>query len=363
VAKQTGYADGLGRPIKSITKDASGTSYSIVEQQYDPMGRAYKTSNSHNSTAQYWTTTQFDALGRPTITTLPDGNQTTFAYSAQFVTVTDPAGKQRKSQADGPGRLVSVYEPDPSSGQLTQQTSYNYTVLDALAGVAAPPQGGQTRTYNYDHLGRPTSVATPETANNSANYEYNDFDLLTQRTDVRGVITTYGYDTLNRLHQVSYDVSHAAGVPATSPVTYTYGTTSAQNNNGRMITMTDGVGSETYTYDILGRMTQLQKVISGMTYTSSYSYNLASELASLTYPSTRVVQQSYDAIGRLCAIAGQDLRVLVDDESLCQRLRLQHGIRGDRLQLRKRRHCRSRLLCRPFAVDQPCLYDGVPDAV
>jgi RHS repeat-associated protein len=48
-----------------------------------------------------------------------------------------------------------------------------------------------------------------------------------------------------------------------------------------------------------------QKVISGTTYTSSYTYNLASELASLTYPSTRVVQQSYDAIGRLCAIAGQ----------------------------------------------------------
>jgi YD repeat-containing protein len=46
-------------------------------------------------------------------------------------------------------------------------------------------------------------------------------------------------------------------------------------------------------------------MISGTAYTSNYSYNLASELASLTYPSTRVVQQSYDAIGRLCAIAAQ----------------------------------------------------------
>jgi RHS repeat-associated protein len=300
--KQTGYADGLGRSIKSVTADASGASYSILEQQYDPLGRAYKTSNPHNSTAQYWTTTQFDALGRPTTTILPDSSPTTYSYSLQTVTVTDPAGKQRKSQADGSGRLVSIYEPDINNGnQLTQQSSYNYNVLNALAGVT---QGVQTRTYGYDHLGRLTSAATPESANSSITYQYNDSDLLTQRTDVRGVITTYGYDTLNRLHQISYNVG-ATGVPATASVTYNYGTTPSQNNNGRLITMTDGVGSETYTYEILGRMTQLQKVISGTTYTSSYSYNLASELASLTYPSTRVVQQSYDAIGRLCAIAGQ----------------------------------------------------------
>jgi YD repeat-containing protein len=42
--KQTTYADGLGRTIKSVTKDSAGTSYSILEQQYDPVGRAYKTS-------------------------------------------------------------------------------------------------------------------------------------------------------------------------------------------------------------------------------------------------------------------------------------------------------------------------------
>jgi YD repeat-containing protein len=172
-------------------------------------------------------------------------------------------------------------------------------VLDALTGVT---QGSQTRTYGYDKLGRLTSVATPEAAGVSTGYQYNDFNLITQRTDARGVITTYGYDTLNRLHTVSYNVG-TTGVPATASLTYTYGTSSAQNNNGRLISMTDGVGSENYSYDILGRMTQLQKVISGTTYTTGYGYNLASELTSITYPSGRVVQQSYDAIGRLCAIA------------------------------------------------------------
>jgi RHS repeat-associated protein len=71
---------------------------------------------------------------------------------------------------------------------------------------------------------------------------------------------------------------------------------------GRLTKMTDGVGSETYTYNLLGQMTQLQKLIGATTYTTSYAYNLARELSSITYPSNRVVQQSFDTIGRLCAV-------------------------------------------------------------
>jgi len=301
---QVSYVDGLGRAIKSATEDTAGASYSIVEQQYDPVSRAYKTSNPHDSMAQYWTETDFDALARPTKVTAPapDSSPATFSYANAAATLQDPAGKQRQVQSDGLGRLATVLEPDVTNNNaLTVKTSYSYSALNALTGVT---QGSQTRTYNYDHLGRVTSVATPETGNVAYQYQYSDFDFLTQRTDPRGVITTYTPDTLNRLHQISYNVG-STGVPATATVTYNYGTTPSRNNNGRLITMTDGAGSETYTYDILGRMTQLQKVISGSTYTSSYGYDLASELTSLTYPSTRVVQQSYDQIGRLCAIAGQ----------------------------------------------------------
>jgi RHS repeat-associated protein len=305
--KQIGYVDGLGRSIKSVTEDASGTSYSINEQKYDPLGRTYKTSNPHNSTAQYWTETDFDTLGRQTQIILPDNSKTTFSYAGTSETTTDPANNQRKAQSDGLGRVAAVYEPDLANNNLlTQQTSYGYTVLDALATVTAVTTGGQTRTYVFDNLGRLTSVATPETGgpNNLYQYQYNDFNLVTQRTDPRGVVTTYGYDSLNRLHQVSYNVG-TTGVPATATVTYTYGTSPAQSNNGRLITMSDGVGPENYSYDTLGRTTQLQKVITGTTYTTTYGYNLASELTSLTYPSTRVMQQTYDAIGRVCAIAGQ----------------------------------------------------------
>jgi RHS repeat-associated protein len=96
------------------------------------------------------------------------------------------------------------------------------------------------------------------------------------------------------------------GVPATPTVTYAYGTDPNLNEKGRLKTVTDGVGTETYTYDpYLGRVTQVDKVISGTTYTTQYAYNLANEITSITYPSRCVVQQSYDAIGRLCEVAPQ----------------------------------------------------------
>jgi hypothetical protein len=120
------------------------------------------------------------------------------------------------------------------------------------------------------------------------------------------------YDSLNRLTSVSYTT---AGTTAstTSSLGFTYGIDSSCNSGhgagciGQLITLTDGVGSENYTYNNLGQLTQLQKVISGSTYTTSYAYNLAVELTQITYPSGRVVQQSVDAIGRLCEVAASTM--------------------------------------------------------
>jgi RHS repeat-associated protein len=311
--QQVSSVDGLGRVLVSTTKDGSGNTISNVSANYDLLGRAYKTSNPYTGSPSYWTTAAFDVLGRPTSVTLPDGSTTTYSpYAEQYVTVTDPAGKKRKSQTDGAGRLAAVTEPD-TSGNLVSTTYYTYNVLDELIGVAdAPSNPTQSRTYNYDALGRLFTAKTPEggttcfgtTSGGScmANTGYDNFDNLLYRTDARGVVTSYTYDGLNRLKGVSYNVG-TTGVPATASVSFTYGTNASQYNNGFLITMTDGVGSENYSYNALEQLTQLQKVINGTTFTTSYAYNIAGELTQITYPSGRVIQQSVDAIGRLCEIA------------------------------------------------------------
>jgi len=290
----------FGLPVTVTTEDVGGTLYSEVGTEYDLAGRAYGTSNPYTGSPSYWTTTQFDVLGRPKSLTLPDASATTYSYVTNTAIITDPAGKPREIVVDGAGRLSAVYEPDPNNGNsLTQETSYAYTVLDKLASVT---EGSQTRTYNYDALGRLTSVALPETAGAATTFTYDNYDNVLTRTDPRGVITTYGYDGLNRLTSESYTIPQGSGVASTSSVSYTYGTSSSQFNNGLPVTMIDGVGSESYTYNNLGEMTQLQKIIGSNTYTTNYQYNEAGELTQITYPSGRVVQQSVDAIGRLCAV-------------------------------------------------------------
>lgn len=302
VVHQVTYLDTLGRVYKTATEDLSNTTYSIVEGQFDPLGRAYKTSNPHNSTAQYWTEVDMDALGRTTATKLPDTtNNVNYSYGVAdgnaAVTITDPAGHQSKQELDALGRLVTVYEPDVNnSNSLTVATTYTYDVLNRMTLVT---QGAESRTSVFDSLGRASSVTMPETG--QLQYQYNSFDQVTQRTDARGVITTYSYDTLNRPHQITYNVSGATGVPATPQLTYTYGTAPAQFNNGRLVALaTAGIETDTFTYDLLGRTTKVSKNVTGAkTYDTVYGYNLGNEVSSVTYPSGRVVTQTYDVIGRL----------------------------------------------------------------
>jgi RHS repeat-associated protein len=309
--QQVSSVDGLGRVLVSTTKDGNSNVISKVSATYDLLGRAYKTSNPYTGTASYFTTTAFDVLGRVASVALPDNSTTTYTPAEQYMTVVDPAGKKRKSQVDAAGRLVVVTEPD-ATNNLNTATYYTYNILDELTGVAdAASSPTQTRSYSYDALGRLVSTVTPEggqtcfgsrTGTTCNQDGYDSFDNLLTRTDARGVVTSYSYDGLNRLKGVSYNVG-TTGVPATASVSFTYGTTPSSFNNGLLITMTDGVGSENYSYNALEQLTQLQKVIGTTTYMTSYQYNIGGELTQITYPSGRVIQQSMDAIGRLCEIA------------------------------------------------------------
>ena len=116
----TDYAnfDGLGRTIQ--TRLVAPPCDSYVDTTYDVVGRVSTVSNPHCLTpgpTDGITTSIYDALGRVTQTTLQDGSISTTDYSQlPVVTVTDPAGHQRRSRTDALGRLVEVDEPgDPAT--------------------------------------------------------------------------------------------------------------------------------------------------------------------------------------------------------------------------------------------------------
>ena len=315
--KQIAAADPFGRTLTTTTKNANGTIFSIIKNEYDFTGAAYGVSNPYTTgNPAYWTTTTVDLAHNKTTVKLPDNSTTTYVSTTNTVVMTDAAGKQRKSTYDGAGRVIITTEPDLTNGNsLTLNTTYTYTVLNALASVTTTDQH---RIFNYDGLGQLLSTVTPEggttcfgsLSGSTCNTDgYDSFDnLLVKRTDARGVLTSYGYDGLNRLTSVGY--SSVSGVSNTSPVSLIYGLDSSCVSAhgagciGQVITMTDGVGSENYTYNSLEQLTKLQKVVNGVTYITSYLYNLAGELTQITYPSGRMITQNLDTVGRRSSIVG-----------------------------------------------------------
>jgi RHS repeat-associated protein len=182
-------------------------------------------------------------------------------------------------------------------------TLYTYNALNELTTVA---QGAQIRTFTYDGLGRRISTAIPEAGPTNLFYTTSGGSLcsgdpgnICRRTDGKGITTTYSYDTLGRLTSKTYS-------DTTPPMSFTYDQGGAAAYAlGFLTQMTDGSGSETYTYDQAGRLKQLQKVIGTATYTISYQFNPGGEVTQITYPSGHIVRRSYDVIGQLCEVASQ----------------------------------------------------------
>jgi YD repeat-containing protein len=208
------------------------------------------------------------------------------------------------------GRLIKVTEQDVSTGSLTVETSYTYDLADRLIGVN---QGNQTRAFKYDGEGHLLFERIPEMAATindgtgnywSTKYTYTSFGAVDTKTDARGVITTYGYDTLNRLTSISYNTSGAPGVTSTPTVTYNYDNNQSSTTKGLLLSVSAGSGySESYSYDSFKRVQSVTRTIDGHNYTTSYQFNTINQTTRVTYPSGRVVNASYDGSARLASLA------------------------------------------------------------
>jgi RHS repeat-associated protein len=124
------YFDGLGRTKKTQLVDPTEGD-EFVDTTYDAMGRVSTVSNPHRSVSSPTdgiTTSYYDALGRVTQVAPPDGtllpsgtavtqcqtNNSCTDYSGfPTITITDQAGKMRRSRSDARGQFVEVDEPGP----------------------------------------------------------------------------------------------------------------------------------------------------------------------------------------------------------------------------------------------------------
>lgn len=121
--------DGFGREKGTQLKHPGGDIFTATT--YDSLGHIASVSNPYRSTASSTdgtTTTQFDALGRPTQITKQDQSFSTVSYAGSCVTTTDEAGKAHRACSDGAGRLTEVDEPGDANAPASSIPASSATV-------------------------------------------------------------------------------------------------------------------------------------------------------------------------------------------------------------------------------------------
>ncbi|HKV77342.1 MAG TPA: RHS repeat-associated core domain-containing protein [Candidatus Sulfotelmatobacter sp.] len=315
--------NGLGQVEDNyLVNDPDGQT--TVGTTYDTNERVQSVTNPYRASQNGADTYAYDGLDRLIQVSHTDGTTSSASYGASVsgagvnatqrcssstygigfpVLGVDEAGKKLESWTDGFGRKIEVDEPD-SSGSLNSASCYAYDLNNNLTQVVSATS--QTRTYTYDALSRVLSVAVPETKFNGTQYTTTfsyttggslcsgDPSAVCQSTDPRGKTKTYSFDAQNRVSQIGYS-------DTTPAVTYCYegnntacisGGYSSTDGKGRRTAMSDGSGNTGWSYDPLGRIVAEQRTIAGKTKTISYSYNFDGSIASITYPSGRVVTYS-----------------------------------------------------------------------
>jgi len=282
----TAMADNLGNRI-AYTLDLMGNR--TQEEVFDPANQlAQKRSRVYN------------AINRLTQEIGATNQTTQYEYDNQgnLTKVTDPLNRITTNSYDALNRLAAMTQPQitlPGGGTVNPVVAYGYDGLDQLVQVT-DPRSLVTR-YTYDGLGNMSAQQSPDTGSTTATFDAAG-NVLT-RTDSAGRTSTYTYDALNRV----ITASHAQSGQPTVSYTYTYDQGTAGNfGKGRLTQIAEASGNINYTYDVHGRVTSETRGITGNTATTAYTYDAAGRLNRITYPSGRIVDYSFDALGRIAGV-------------------------------------------------------------
>jgi RHS repeat-associated protein len=116
-------------------------------------------------------------------------------------------------------------------------------------------------------------------------YEYDLVGNLKKVTKPKGTIIQYTYDGQNRLATVTY--------PDSSTVTMTY------DPNGNRTQMVDSLGTQTWAYDTIDRLTSHTDTFGNVV---GYAYDDMGNRKSMTYPGNKTVNYAYDALNRMKSV-------------------------------------------------------------
>ena len=298
------YTPGL--PEISYTYDEAGNLAAVTETgresrttryTYDLNGNLLTEADPLDQRKTY----AYDSRNRLIETASAGGRREQYAYDgdSRMTGIRDALGKETRLSYDGNDNLISLSDGEgrtvtytyDQADQLIQAaeegavTAYTY---DSAGNVSTVTDGeGHTASYAYDLAGR--LISRTNALGETQGYAYDLNDCLEAFTRGDGSIITYDYDKLNRLAVTDYSGAEEGA----SQVLYAY------DPQGRRISMEDVTGTSTYTYDQAGRM---ESVTDGRGNKVSYEYDGFGNLSALIYPDGSRVSYAYDILDRLTEV-------------------------------------------------------------
>lgn len=267
--------DAQGRVKFDQSQTLSGA-YSVVATNYDNQGRVYQKSQPYFAGfPAYYTTFAYDLVGRPSsearqISEANTGTQTTtYGYNRLVHSQTDANSKLTVKTMNAVGQVMQMTDPN------TGNTYYTYDQFGNLLTTKDPLNNVITNTFNI--RGYKMTTSDPNMGNWSYTY-YRTGELNTQ-TDAKAKTVTFTYDKVSR-------PKTRAEFEGTT--TWTWGVSAPNKNIGKLASVASpGSYSESYTYDSLGRPSQVSTTADATAYLVNNTYSTSTGmLETVTYPTS-----------------------------------------------------------------------------
>lgn len=288
--KTTREFDGQDHIVKATDPRSNSTIF-----EYDNQHNLIKITNA----LQYETNYVYDGQFRPTVVIDPLGHSIHFDYDSEhhlIETTTYPqVGQEIQANAtyysnglastatDGRGTVTTMTYDSYGNARTVQVASepavtYVYDPIGRMVNLT--DQATSTTSFSYDNRGLVMSRTDP--LDKTTSYTYYDDGTLHTTIDRKNDTVSYSYTPSGKLDTISY--------PDLSTVSFIY------DLRDNLREMHDSLGTTTYTYDAANRLTS---VTDPHGFSVSYEYDEAGNLTELTYPGNKKVSYNYDELNHL----------------------------------------------------------------